>query len=60
MQRLGFGLPMVECSRNENSFGCWMREFKVNRHQLRAGAMGVVVIVIVFHGSGWVGLTVSV
>ena len=50
MQGLGFGLPVVECSRDANGLGGRMSEFKADRHQLRAGTVGVVVIVIVFHG----------
>ena len=50
MQSLGFGLPMVEGSREANGFGCWMRELKANRHELGAGAMSVVMVMVVFHG----------
>jgi hypothetical protein len=47
MKRLGFGLPMIECSRDANGFGRRVGEFKANRHQVRDWS--VVVIVIVFH-----------
>jgi hypothetical protein len=50
MQSLGFGLPLVESSRDANGDGCRTSEFKANGYQLRAGAAGIVVIVIVFHG----------
>jgi hypothetical protein len=49
MQRLGFGLPMVESPRDTNGGGRRMREFKANRHELGAGAFYVVVIFVVFH-----------
>jgi hypothetical protein len=49
MQIFGFGLAMVESSRNTDADGRRMGEFKVNRHPLRSGAADVVVVVIVFH-----------
>ena len=50
MQRLGFRLPMVEGSREANGFGCWMRELKANWHELEAGVLGVIVVMIMFQG----------
>ena len=49
MQRLGFGLPVVERARETDGLGGRIRELKANRHDLWAGILGVVVIVIVFH-----------
>ena len=46
MQSLGFGLPVVERSRDANGGGCWMSEFKADRHEC---APAVVVVMIVFH-----------
>jgi hypothetical protein len=48
MQRLGFGLPLVKSSRDANGLGRRMREFKADRHELRAWS--IIVVVIVFHG----------
>ena len=48
-ESLGVGLPMVKASRDANADGRGMREFKVNWNQLRAGAPGVVMVMIVFH-----------
>jgi hypothetical protein len=49
MQGFSFGLPMVECSRDANSFGRRMSEFKADGCQLGASGGGVVVVVVVFH-----------
>jgi len=49
MQSLGFGFPLVESSRDANSGGGRMSEFKANRHELRARS--VVMVMIIFHSS---------
>ena len=49
MQSLGFGLLLVESSRDTNGCGRGMSEFKANGHQLKAGALGVVMVMVVFH-----------
>ena len=49
VQGLGFRLPLVETSRDTNGGGCWMGEFKSNRHEFGAGAAGVIVVMIMFH-----------
>ena len=49
MQSLGFGLPLIESSRDANGGGRRMREFKANGHELGAGVAGVVMVMIVFH-----------
>ncbi|MEJ0090042.1 MAG: hypothetical protein WDM80_09905 [Limisphaerales bacterium] len=51
MQRLGFGLPMVECPGEANALRRRMREFKANRYHLHIRS--VVVVVIVFHGGAF-------
>jgi hypothetical protein len=55
MQRLGFRLPVVEGSRKANRFGRWMSELKANGHELEAGVLGVVVVVVMFHGWRFIG-----
>jgi hypothetical protein len=49
MQSLGFGLPLVESSRDANGGGRRMSEFKANGHELGAGALGIVMVMVVFH-----------
>jgi hypothetical protein len=49
MQRLGFGLPLVEGSRDANGGGGRMSEFKANGLQWQSGAADIVVSVMVFH-----------
>src|SRR5208282_2041726 len=49
MQSFGFGLPLVEGSRDTNGGGARMSEFKANGLQMRSGAADIVVIVMVFH-----------
>ena len=49
MQSLGFGLPLVERSRDANGGGHRISEFKANGHELGAGVAGVVMVMIVFH-----------
>ena len=55
MQSLGFGLPLVESSRDANGSGRRMSKFKANGHELGAGVAGVVMVMIVFHSfeSDW-------
>ena len=47
MQRLGFGLPMIECSRDADGDGGRVRELKANGHQLLSRE--VIEFMIVFH-----------
>ena len=49
MERLGFGPPLIEGSRDANGGGRGISEFKADGLQLQSGAGDVVVIVIVFH-----------
>src|ERR1019366_5849379 len=49
MQSLGFGLPLVESSRDANGGGRRMSEFKANGHEFGAGVADVVMVMIVFH-----------
>src|ERR1022692_5064512 len=49
MQSLGFGLRLVESSRDANGSGRRMSKFKANGHELGAGVAGVVMVMIVFH-----------
>ena len=49
MQRLGFGLPVVESSRDANGGGRRMSEFKANRHKFGTAVADVVMVMIVFH-----------
>src|SRR5271154_2732291 len=49
IESLGFGLPMIKCSRDTNSLGRRMSKFKTNGHKLWTDATGVVMIMIVFH-----------
>src|ERR1039457_4605443 len=49
MQSLGFGLPVVESSRDANRGGRRMREFKANGHEFGLGVAGIVMVMIVFH-----------
>src|ERR1039457_6889616 len=56
MQCFGLWLPVVESSRQANSFGCWMSELKANGHKLQAGVQDIVVVVIVFHSWRFIGM----
>ena len=49
MQRLGFGLPLIESSRDANSGGRRMDEFKANGHEFRTRVADVVMVMIMFH-----------
>jgi len=51
MQSLGFGLPVVERSRDANGDGRRMSELKSNGNELEAGAAAVIMIFIVLHKS---------
>jgi hypothetical protein len=55
MQGFGFGLPLVESSRDTNGVGSRMSEFKANGHELGAGAADVVVVMVVFHNGWFIG-----
>jgi hypothetical protein len=46
---------VVEGSREANGFGGWMGELKADGHELQAGILDVVVVVIVLHGWRFVG-----
>jgi hypothetical protein len=56
MQGFAFGLPMVETPRDTNRVSRRVSEFKANGHQLGTGAVGVVMIVVMFHNCGLLGL----
>ena len=49
MQRLGFGLPMVERARDANGVRRRMRKFKANGHKFDFGSGKIVVVMIMFH-----------
>ena len=49
MQSLGFGLPLVESSRDADGGGGRMNEFEANGHEFGTGVANVVMIMIVFH-----------
>jgi len=49
MQSLGFGLPVVESSREANGGGGRLSEFKADGHEFGAGATSVVMVMIMFH-----------
>ena len=55
MHGLGFGVPIVECASDSNGVGCRMREFKANGHELGPGALGVVMVMIMFHNCEFKG-----
>src|ERR1039457_4186312 len=48
MQSLGFGLPVVESSRDANRGGRRMREFKANGHEFGLGVAGIVMVMMCF------------
>jgi hypothetical protein len=56
MQSFGFGLPVVESSRDANGGGRRMSEFKANGHKFGTGVTDVVMVMIVFHSceSVWI------
>src|ERR1035438_10103238 len=49
MQSFGFGLPLVESSREANGGGGWMSEFKANGHEFGTRFTSVVMVMIMFH-----------
>src|SRR6185312_356905 len=60
MHGLGFGMPVVESSRDTNAGGSRVGEFEVDRLQLRLGVSAVVVVFVVFHGwAFWVRPTTT-
>ena len=49
MQSFGFGLLVVESSRDANGGGRRVREFKAHGHKFGTGVADVVMVMIVFH-----------
>ena len=52
MQRRGFGLPMVECSREADGLSRRTRELKTDRDQFNAIVLRVIVVAVMFSGKG--------
>jgi hypothetical protein len=57
MHGFGFRVPVVESARDANSVGRRMSEFKANGHELGAGTLGIIVVMIMFHEGEFVWRT---